>query len=376
MEAPDTNGLPAGHDIPDHFLFQWHITERCNLRCNHCYQESQISSELPFDTLTGILRQFADFIDLAGEIKATPIRAHITVTGGEPFIRQDFPDLLDRIAEQRALWSFAVLSNGTLLDNTIAANLASLRPSFVQVSIEGNQETHDRIRGPGAYRLAVRGIEHLVSHGVPTTLSFTVNRDNFEQFPDVARLARSLGVRRLWADRMIPIGGSTSNPDRVLTPPETLRFFETMARERKRFSLAGTEIAMHRALQFMAGHGAPYRCTAGHSLITVLPDGSLVPCRRMPLPAGNILEQPLRRLYFSAPIFQSLRERSRIPAGCEKCFYSDLCNGGLKCLSSAVYGDPFIADPGCWLAGSSDTPPSAEVPDDNEIQDCPSTAFC
>ena len=374
METSANSTVPDGQNIPTHFLFQWHVTERCNLRCRHCYQESAIAEELPYDALTGILIQFADFIALAGRIKSAPIRAHITITGGEPFIRPDFPDLLGRIAERRDLWTFAVLSNGTLIDKRTATELAALGPRFVQVSIEGNQETHDRIRGPGSYRLAVRGIEQLVSHRVPTTISFTVSRDNMDQFGEVAKLARSLGVQRLWADRMIPVGGGAPNIDRTLSPQETLDFFETMAKERKRFTLASTEVAMHRALQFLAGQGTPYRCSAGYSLVTVLPDGGLVPCRRMPIPCGNILEQPLSQLYYSSPVFRSLRERDRIPVGCEKCFYSDVCNGGLKCLSAAIHSDPFVADPGCWLKGSEEAACQMRDTDACDVPDLPSTA--
>lgn len=374
MRYPAENIADDNREIPSHFLFQWHITERCNLRCIHCYQEQANPAELSYDRLTKVLRQITDFIAMAREIKAAPIRAHITVTGGEPFLRPDFPKLLDLIAEKRDLWSFAVLSNGTLIDSQVAASLAALRPDFIQVSIEGNKETHDSIRGPGSYRLAVRGIEQLVSHKVPAYISFTVNRTNINQFPHVARLARSLGVKRLWADRMIPIGGSDQGIGRVLSPAETMAFCETMAAEKNRFSLGRTEIAMHRALQFIAGQGKPYRCSAGYSLITILPDGGLVPCRRMPLPAGNIFNQPLTDLYFSSPVFKSLRDRGRIPLGCEKCFYSDLCNGGLKCLSSAIHGDPFIADPGCWLKGTSGTPHNPPPGMDCDTSDCPSTA--
>jgi len=111
-----------------------------------------------------------------------------------------------------------------------------------------------------------------------------------------------------------------------------------------------TEISLHRALQFLVNGGRPYHCTAGDSLITVLPGGDLLPCRRMPVAVGNLRENSLVQLYYGSELFQALRDRTRISAGCEHCFYARLCRGGLKCLSHAINRDPFTADPGCWKA--------------------------
>jgi radical SAM protein with 4Fe4S-binding SPASM domain len=109
-----------------------------------------------------------------------------------------------------------------------------------------------------------------------------------------------------------------------------------------------TEVALHRALQFLVADGKPYRCQAGDSLIAVLPNGDLVPCRRMPVVVGNLLRAPLRDLYDQSPFLRALRDPERVSVGCEGCFYARLCRGGLKCLSYALFGDPFQADPGCW----------------------------
>ncbi|MEA3325633.1 MAG: SPASM domain-containing protein, partial [Euryarchaeota archaeon] len=76
------------------------------------------------------------------------------------------------------------------------------------------------------------------------------------------------------------------------------------------------------------------------------PNGDLYPCRRMPIRAGNLLETPLIELYYESDLFCALRKR--ISEGCEGCFYSGLCRGGLRCLSYALTGDPFTTDPGCW----------------------------
>lgn len=328
-------------------LLQWHITERCNLRCAHCYQDAYAGTELDDAGLLAVLSQFKAFL------AARPgTRGHINVTGGEPFARPDFPRLLDTFAEHRGGFGFAVLSNGTLIDDTIAKQLADWRPSYVQLSLEGLRETHDRIRGAGNFERVVEAIERLNAAGVRTVISFTASRGNFREFEAVAQLAKRLKVWRVWADRLIPCGQGEALRESLLTPDETRSLFESMARARAEAKSAWrgqTEVAMRRALQFLVADDAPYRCTAGDTLITVMPNGDLYPCRRLPIRVGNLLEHGLEELY-ACELFRTLRDQGRRCAGCEGCLYAGVCGGGLRCLSHAVTGDPFTADPGCWLA--------------------------
>jgi radical SAM protein with 4Fe4S-binding SPASM domain len=343
---------------PKGLLLQWHLTNRCNLRCSHCYQETYGGGELSFDELLAVLRQYeallAEWRNTAGKISA--VRGHITLTGGEPFVRKDFVPFLEHVAAARERYSFAILTNGSFVDVPIARELRRLRPRFVQVSVEGGEATHDRIRGAGDFRRTIRAIKRLVRFGVPTMISFTAHRQNYREFPEVARLGVKLGVDKVWSDRLIPAmsKGNISASD-CLTPAETAEFFQLMAagkREARQRWFARTEIAMHRALQFLVDGGEAYHCTAGDSLITIMPKGEVYPCRRMPIEVGNVREQSLREIYYSSTLLRQLRDPAKVSAGCESCAHTARCRGGLKCLSYAVTGDPFQRDPGCWLPDS------------------------
>lgn len=353
-EDPGAAGrTPANGDAvaPARMLLQWHVTERCNLRCTHCYQEDVGPPHPSWEELLATLERLEAFLAACRANRAgLPFRAHITVTGGEPFVRSDFMRLLERLAAGRARYSFAVLTNGTAIDRERARALARLRPGFVQVSLDGRPETHDRIRGRGSHARAVEGIRNLVGAGVPTFLSFTAQPSNFRDFPAVARLGRGLGVARVWSDRLIPQGQGGQLHDAVMSPQETREWVELMRAERSRGWLACSPVALHRALQFADSGSCSYRCAAGDTLLAVLPNGEVVPCRRMPIVVGNLHDEPLETLYAENPTLRWLRDRSRVSAGCERCFYSDSCGGGLRCLSYAVHGDAFRADPGCWLA--------------------------
>ena len=341
---------------PPRLLLQWHVSDRCNLRCAHCYQDDYRHKGRGMADWLPILEQFRAFLGgvqnpISGDAPS-PIKAHITVTGGEPFTHPEFPALLERLAQLRKEFSFAILCNGTLIDEAMARQLAVWGPRFVQVSIEGSSATHDALRGKGNHAAVVAGLKRLVAAGVRTLLAFTAHADNYREFPEVARLGRSLGVSRVWADRLIPQG--RGGKLRGLSPEETRDFIELMRQSKLQVESKlggrlrkGTEIAMHRALQFLAG-GPAYRCTAGDTLITVMPDGTLYPCRRLPISAGNLLQTPLATLYDGA-LFRQLRNPEAVASGCEACVYERLCRGGLRCLSYAVTEQLHVADPGCWL---------------------------
>jgi radical SAM protein with 4Fe4S-binding SPASM domain len=335
---------------PRSLLLQWHITDRCNLQCKHCYQETDSLKELPFKDLLKVYGQFQELLDFWNQDETLPpTKGHVTVTGGEPFIRHDFMDLLEFFSTQRQTTTFAILTNGSFIDAEMAHRLRNLAPTFVQVSIDGTQATHDRIRGAGDFKRVVLAVKHLVRAHVPIFISFTANRANFREFEKVAQLGMRLRVDRVWADRFIPLGSGSTFQEWVLTPNETRELFETMYRARSKAArrlFCRTEIAMHRALQFLVAGGRPYHCTAGDTLITVMPNGDLYPCRRMPIRVGNLMETPLIELYRESDLFRALR--NRINEDCKDCFYSKLCRGGLKCLSYALTGDPFRTDPGCW----------------------------
>ncbi len=301
--------------------------------------------------LLHILEQFKNLLQLLSR-KNSPVRGHITVTGGEPFVRSDFFDLLEIFSRNKKLFSFAILTNGSFIDALLAKKLKKLNPAFIQVSLEGKPETHDRIRGQGNYEKTVQAIRHLVKQGICTYISFTAHKDNFREFHSVARKGRRLGVQRVWADRLIPHGCGAMIRDRIMTSDENRDFLLLMNKERRKtgwFRRRKTEVSMHRALQFLVAGGQPYKCTAGNSLITIMPDGDLYPCRRMPVSVGNVLENSLADLYENSELFRRLRDRKEIPAGCSPCLYKNICRGGLKCLSYAVSGDPFAGDPSCWI---------------------------
>jgi len=109
-----------------------------------------------------------------------------------------------------------------------------------------------------------------------------------------------------------------------------------------------TTISMYRALQFQMTNDFAYGCTAGDTLLTVMENGDLVPCRRMPIVVGNLLNDKMYDLYQKNKILKELRKQ-KVPDDCSDCEHSEMCHGGLKCLTYALYKEFNLKDPGCNL---------------------------
>ena len=338
-------------------VLQWHITDRCNQRCKHCYQTIYESEELVFEDWLKIIEQLRQ-LTIALKHQGVPHwRAHINVTGGEPFVHKDCMNLLEYISAQKSWLSFGIMTNGTLIDDELAKQIARLRPQAVQVSIEGKEDTHNDIRGKNNLKKVIKGIEHLHDHNVRVHVSFTAHAENYTEFTDVVELGAELGVSKIWSDRMIPFGEGEKLKHLVMTPDQVNDYIRIMHEARTKLTERGfcrTDVSMGRALQFLVGGGGIYDCGAGTRVMIVMPDGDILICRRMPISLGNVKETTLTDVYFTDPLCLKLRNRNSIPDRCRGCKYQHSCRGGLKCLAYEMLGDPLAGDPGCWVAAAQE----------------------
>ena len=181
----------ASYLEPERLREVWlHVSDRCNLACRHCLVSSGPRGRegAPSDELAGILRQ-------AHALGADTFY----FTGGEPFLRDDMPALLREVTcTYRA--TAVVLTNGTLIDEELATELAALPRDrlHLQVSLDGScAERNDAVRSPGSFDRAVRGIEAARAAGLNVTVASVVLRRNLDDLVPLADLVRELGVEHL-----------------------------------------------------------------------------------------------------------------------------------------------------------------------------------
>jgi MoaA/NifB/PqqE/SkfB family radical SAM enzyme len=200
------------------FVIQWHLTERCNLRCSHCYQDGSRPEELS----TGEIRSGLDEV---GELFSSWSTEHglrlvpsFNITGGEPLLRNDLFELLGILGDRG--WATFVLTNGTLIGAAEARRFAGLGIAGVQISIEGPEAVHDSLRGRGTFQASLAGIRALLDAGVQVTINTTLSEINAHGFFELAESAARLGVQRLGFSRLVPSGRGGRLAGRMLPPTE------------------------------------------------------------------------------------------------------------------------------------------------------------
>jgi len=340
------------------FFIQWHLTERCNLRCAHCYQETAPSGqELSFPEIVSVIEEVAEMLAawrLAHGIEFSP---SFHVTGGEPLLHRHLPAILAEMKKR----DFAVylLSNGTLITESWAERLAALEIDGVQVSLEGTSQIHEDIRGKGSFAAALSGAQNLVAAGVKVIFNTTLSRLNAASFLALVPLSRSLGVQELGFARLVPSGRGAALLDQMLSPEELLRFYqEILSIEVNGLDVGSgdplaNQIRVEEAPEAGEDDSFPLGgCAVGISGLTLLPDGTILPCRRLPVPLGNVRRDRLREIWAASPVLEALRDKTRYHGKCGSCKRWALCRGcrAIAYAWSRAQGAPdFLApDPQCF----------------------------
>ncbi len=327
------------------FTFQWHITDICNFRCKHCYQEDYAFEGLECEKIYLIYKNIIQFIDYLEHKNGQTVNLHINFTGGEPFMRTDFIEIIQKM-QQLKHFSFVILSNGYLTSEHNLLILKTLKPRFIQISLDGDKNMNDFIRGSGSYEKIIEALIRYNQLKIPVIISFTANAQNYTTFPKVVSIAQKYKCKNVWTDRYLPINKTDAL---MLDTAQTQDFFRIIQGEQQKFRMfSKIKIKSERALQFLVCGGVPYICKAAQSIFTILANGELLPCRRLPVTLGDCLRQSIIDIYENAEFIKEIKN-AVLSNDCLKCFYFGSCNGGLKCLTYAVKNLLTHKDINCWI---------------------------
>ena len=341
---------------PFEFFVQLHLTEQCNLRCKHCYQQGGRPDEMSLSEITAVIEEISDMLTDWKETHHIDFTSSFNVTGGEPFLRRDFFDVLEEL-KNKGFDTF-ILSNGTLIDRNKAEALARLAVKGVQVSIEGSENIHDAIRGPGSFTSSIKGIRNLLDAGIQVTLNTTLSDMNAPCFMDVIELASSLGVQRVGFSRLVPTGRGRDMLNTMLSREVLKDLYNTIFSfdARGLQIVTGDPVASQLNNPGVHDGETPFPsggCAAGISGLTILPDGTVTPCRRLPVPLGNVKHDSLREIWATSDVLQGLRDKSRYTGKCGKCSKWSVCRGcrAIAFAFSKANGNAshLAEDPQCFL---------------------------
>jgi len=300
-------GLAHLHDVPREFhppigeqaapslrYVELYVTERCNLRCGHCFLGDLGGADLPVSSVFRLLDQF----DAMGGLR-------LLLTGGEAIMHPSFWDVNETLPERG--FRTVLLSNGTLLEDVADR----LRVHEVQVSLDGLEDAHDRLRGPGSFVRALGGLRAATSAGLDVSVATTVNAINRDDFVALEGLVRGLGARAWHIDAPSVCGSLAARPELVLEPQEAAPYLD---------------------LAFGGGvHDAVPGAICGSHLMAVFADGVAAKCGFYHDDPVGTVDEPLAALWRRVP---------RAPAATLSCAcaYIETCHGGCRFRASTYNG--------------------------------------
>jgi radical SAM protein with 4Fe4S-binding SPASM domain len=336
------------------FFLQWHLTERCNLRCRHCYQgRKRVPEMTPGEVkqeIDGATEMFQAWEDEHG-ISVSP---SIHFTGGEPLLYQGLWDVLTYARGKG--FGVAMMSNGCLITREDAEKMFGVGISDVQISLEGPPVLHDSIRGKGSFSKAAKGVESLVSAGNRVSANVTLTRLNADRIEETVKVARGMGFYGIGFSRMVPCGRGKELLDSFLTPQEIRDAYQkVVALNHPSFEVVSGDPLAGMLMESTTPVGCNLTlggCSAGFSGVTITSDGSVMPCRRIGLVAGSLKRRSLRSIWASSKLLWQLRKRESYKGRCGQCPQWPSCRGcrAVAYAYSVSQGQPdlFADDPQCW----------------------------
>ncbi|MCF8028332.1 MAG: 12,18-didecarboxysiroheme deacetylase [Desulfobacteraceae bacterium] len=344
----------------------WNITQRCNLKCIHCYAHAKARQQ-DNELTTNEGKALID--DLAG--MGVPV---LLFSGGEPLMRKDMPELAQYAVEKgmRAVIS----TNGTLIDAKTAGILKDIGLSYVGISLDGSRDINDRFRGvDGAFDQALEGIRNAKEAGIKVGLRFTINRFNAEEIPALFDLLEEMDIPRICFYHLVYAGrGSTLVNDDV-SHEETRRLLDLIMDRTKDLHDRGKPKEVltvdnhadgpyvylrmlrenpERAAEVLDLLQMNEGNNSGRGIGCISWDGEVHADQFWRHHSfGNVRQRPFSEIWTDTgadPLLAKLKEKkNHVKGRCAQCRWLDICGGNFRVRAEAVTGDVWTPDPACYL---------------------------
>lgn len=327
----------------------WELTLACNLRCSHCASSAGLPrpSELTTKEALKICDQFPNLLV-----------QEVDFTGGEPLLRADWADIALYLRDLGI--STTILTNGLVIRPDIISQIKDAGISKVGMSLDGLEQTHDRIRGRrGSFEHVIRCIKMVMEAKLPFIVITTVNALNIHELPAILRLLQSLGVRCWRLQPVIPTG-RVKNSRELGTDAQWITELVRFIRYWKpRAKKNGTRIICGDGLEFIDENviKKPWRgCPAGIISCDIMSDGRVKGCSSMPdeLVEGDLRKKDLWDIWFHPDSFAYNRRFSpdKLGPNCMSCDKAAECLGGCSACSYAATGS-FHNNPYCFYRNNN-----------------------
>jgi radical SAM protein with 4Fe4S-binding SPASM domain len=344
----------------------WNTTRTCNLRCVHCYSDSETktyNNELNHEEALKMLDDMAEY--------GVPI---LLFSGGEPLMRKRVFELM---AYARKIGVRPTLStNGTLITPQVAQNMKKAGLGYAGISMDGYGDTNDKFRGKvGAFDAMVKGVENCLAEGVKVSLRFTVTQHNIQDLPKVFDFLEQKNLPRMCIYHLVYSGRGSD----IMADDVERKFSRTVVDQIIERALYFHNQGIEKDLLTIDNHcDGPYliiklRERGQHKLANdiyqlLLKQGG----NRSGIGFGdvdnlgnvhadqfswdyswgNVKQKTFRQIWdgVSDEVIAAYKYRKPLIKGrCGKCQFFEICNGNFRARARYATGDLWESDPACYL---------------------------
>lgn len=302
------------------------LTYRCNLKCSFCYAGCNYTSNPIGSDKEMTSKEVYSVIDMIYHQAKVP---SISFTGGEPTLISELPKYI-RHAKKTGM-RVNLITNGTLIDRTLAKKLKASGLDSAQVSIEGTTANiHDNLTGiAGSYQKSMKAVAFLLEHEIRTHTNTTITSENLTDcinFP--CFVAENLKTKRFSMNLLIPTGSGETNNKLIVPYSKIGQHLEKINNESKKHGVefmwySPVPMCMFNTITEGLGNKG---CAACDGLISVAPNGDILPCASYDLPVGNLLNEGFKNVWYSTKAVW-FRKKEFANEICKKCDDFHICNG-------------------------------------------------
>lgn len=290
IESEDYYEEELGLDEP--LKFQWKITNRCNLRCKHCYEGEKNKEQMTEEEIADVFEKL---------IKSNVLS--LTITGGEALLIKNLATYVSKCLREKMY--VKIFTNGLLLDKFIDQLYQDIDLNYlsIEVSIDGTQEVHDYIRGQGNFNKAIENIKYAIAKGITIITNTVVSKANKDSIISMMKNLHHIGVNSIQISNLMMAGWARENSDDLyLGKGELKEFYENLAKSVD-FDFCYADITSN---EVFASHGKSvfqygmntWKCCAGIGRLTIDYNGNVLICPSLEnYVIGNIKQESIREIW-------------------------------------------------------------------------------
>jgi radical SAM protein with 4Fe4S-binding SPASM domain len=321
----------------------WEVTLQCDLACRHCGSRAGHARADELST--------EECLDLVRQMAALGVM-EVTLIGGEAYLREDWTDIVREIRAQGMSCTMTTGGRGITAEKARAAKEAGMES--VSVSIDGNEATHDRLRGvKGSYQSAFQAMDLMREAGVKVSTNTQINRLTLPELPELLEALAAHGGHSWQLQLTVPMGRAADEPEVLFQPYEMLQVFPLLGQLKKRADELRVRIwpgnnigyfgPYESVLKGTLPRGHMASCGAGRSTLGIEADGAIKGCPSLPTEAwtgGNIRDASLKDIWERSTPLRYTRDRTveDLWGYCRTCYYADECRAGCTWTSFVFFG--------------------------------------